>query len=315
MRTNQLNASEIFCPVSRTWFMRNISNALQWECRCSQPESGRLISVVTSVKDREIEFVEMLHSLTKVDTPNRFVIEHVVHDFRMNLSRKHYIENMAVFHTTYDSSSDSGLFDGFNRGLRLTSGGFISFLNSDDLYSPNFLKQAVLTLETSRADWVFGDVQMFGDSNLKYRGKPLYFRNSWRRFSMFHHPTVLVRRDLFEKVGDFQTKYNRAQIRYASDYLWFLTAQSMGAVGVYNSRICNYMRTGGASAENPSRILNEGKKMAWRVYPQKFLEIQLVWTLAKLDLQIKTNPKLAGFRKIVFVFYRPLGILRRSIFE
>jgi len=306
---------ELFCPREKIWKVGKKDADRRWNCDCPSSNSNLVVSVITSVKDRQEEFKEMLESLSNVIVPTDYILEHVVHDFDGELERKIAIQEISKHHTVYESSRDEGLYDGFNLGLTLASGNLISFLNSDDLYSSDFLLTATRTMNITGADWVFGDVQMFGDSDEIYRGKPLYFRNSWRRFSMFHHPTVIARSDLFKKIGYFKTEVRGTKVKYAADYLWFLEAQKSGALGAYNPRIRNYMRTGGVSSQNLFEILNEGKKMARKVYPARYLEISIVWNLSKLDLFIKKDMRFNFIKKILFRFYRPLGLLRRSIFE
>src|ERR1035437_5678500 len=83
------------------------------------------------------------------------------------------------------SEPDKGLYDAMNKGIELSTGDIIGFLNSDDVYSSStVISNVVFSFATSDIDAVFGDLhyfkgRSFDNSVRKYSGgnfKPNMFR-------------------------------------------------------------------------------------------------------------------------------------------
>lgn len=68
----------------------------------------------------------------------------------------------------------SGACAARNRGLEEARGQYIKFIDSDDKLAPNILAKQVASLETSDADVVYGDFEMFGNfDDPRTGGKPV----------------------------------------------------------------------------------------------------------------------------------------------
>jgi len=55
------------------------------------------------------------------------------------------------------SEPDQGQAQAINKGMARTKGNIIAWINSDDIYLPNAIKQAVKAIEEHEVDLVFGD--------------------------------------------------------------------------------------------------------------------------------------------------------------
>jgi len=105
------------------------------------------------------------------------------------------------------SESDQGISDAFNKGIRMSTGKGIVFLNSGDLLiDKNYFTWEEKTLE--EVDFVYSDVhfedEIAGKLRIKPSGKPL------GRGMPFPHQTMIVRRELFTELGAFDLGYKRA---------------------------------------------------------------------------------------------------------
>jgi glycosyltransferase involved in cell wall biosynthesis len=121
------------------------------------------------------------------------------------------------------SEPDSGIADAMNKGIALSSGDFLLFLNADDyLYSNDALQQCVSQIENECKIAAFNII--FSRTNgTSFTLKPRGF-NWWNNFKMgVYHQGVLCHREVFEKVGNFDT-----QFRLALDYDLFLRAHKCG---------------------------------------------------------------------------------------
>ncbi len=121
---------------------------------------------------------------------------------------------------TLHSGKDKGIYDAMNKGLRLYSGDAVGFLNADDIYhSPKTL--SLIAEGLKKAPVVFGNID-FVDSHLKrqvqrqWQPRPFKagaFKKGW----MAPHPTTYALRDVYDKVGGFDTAY-----KISGDYDWMI---------------------------------------------------------------------------------------------
>jgi hypothetical protein len=72
-----------------------------------------------------------------------------------------------------------------------------------------------------------------------------------------NHPTLLARREVYEGVGPFDTRYGAAM-----DYDWLLRAHLAGFRGVYEPRIVAHMTLAGVSDRAYLRALAEVRAIA-----------------------------------------------------
>lgn len=93
-----------------------------------------------------------------------------------------------------------------NRGVEVSAGGFVAFLDSDDLFPPERLARQVQAFERDPSlDAVFGRVVEFRSGDIDDRS--LNGHRPVREPLASHFPTaMLVRRSAFERVGPFTTE-------------------------------------------------------------------------------------------------------------
>lgn len=114
------------------------------------------------------------------------------------------------------SEPDKGIYDAYNKALALASGEVIGFLNSDDFYAhPGVVEQAMQLfaadpdLDAVHADLVYVDQHDVAKVTRLWKGKrmtPALIRQG------FHpaHPTLFLRRRVYERAGDFDLSYRMA---------------------------------------------------------------------------------------------------------
>ena len=141
------------------------------------------------------------------------------------------------------SEPDRGIADAMNKGIALSSGEWLLFLQSDDYLSgPGVLADASAQLATN-VD-VCGFPVMFGSASLTTmhpRGA-----NAWLNFKTgLNHQGTLIRRSLFERIGLYDTSF-----RIAMDYEFFLRAYRAGArFRCHASPVMAVMRDSGISSQ------------------------------------------------------------------
>lgn len=113
-----------------------------------------------------------------------------------------------------------GISKAMNAGIRAASGDVIAHLHSDDFYADaQVLADVAALLERSGAKWACGDLVVLRDGvrspSPRRSGRITPARYARGMVSILH-PTVFVRRELFDEVGLFDES-----LRYAMDIdLW-----------------------------------------------------------------------------------------------
>lgn len=146
------------------------------------------------------------------------------------------------------SEKDNGLYDAMNKGIQLATGDIIGILNSDDFYSDQkVIDDVVEQFKKAKCDAVYADLNYIDtDRNEKVIRKWRSGRYKYTRFNygwMPPHPTVFVKKEIYDRYGSFNTELNSA-----ADYeliLRFLYKNRIKAH--YLPRVLVNMRAGGLS--------------------------------------------------------------------
>ena len=103
-----------------------------------------------------------------------------------------------------------------NRGVARAKGDIIGILNADDAYAdPHVIADILKTFETTGADAVYADLDYVDEATATVvtrhwkSGVPGNFRKGW----MPPHPTLFVKREIYEQHGLFSL-----ELRSAADY-------------------------------------------------------------------------------------------------
>lgn len=106
------------------------------------------------------------------------------------------------------SEPDKGLYDGMNKGIKLATGDIIGILNSDDIYANNFVIENVVNkMNESESDLCYSDLVYVDkdntDKNIRYWKSGTYNEESFKNGWIPPHPTVFIKRWVYEKYGVF----------------------------------------------------------------------------------------------------------------
>ncbi len=209
------------------------------------------VSIVTVCRNARTTIERTIKSIHAQDVER---VEHIIVDGHSDDGTPEVARSLLRACDLLVSERDAGISDAMNKGVALARGTYIQFVHADDWLSDGQIRAAVATIETTAADFVFGDVIFYehGLARFIYRGTSNYADRIDRRMPSLNHPTVLARRTCFEGIGLFDLRY-----RYAMDYDWFLRLHRAGYTGVYNSAILGHMNHDGASNNHYRRTLAE----------------------------------------------------------
>jgi glycosyltransferase involved in cell wall biosynthesis len=107
-------------------------------------------------------------------------------------------------HTRFISEKDQGVYDAFNKGLRMVSGEWIYFLGSDDrLHHPSVLKIVFDKLQEQHCDLLYGNI-LFANRSKPYDGPFTVEKLLDRNIS---HQAIFYNKRVYEQLGGFNTRY------------------------------------------------------------------------------------------------------------
>lgn len=216
------------------------------------------ISVVTAVFNREGTIRAAIESVQSQSYQN---VEHVIQDGGSKDGTLKVVREMATNETKLLSESDEGIYDAINRGIVRASGDVIGLMHSDDLFAgPDVLEHIADAFASSNIDGVYGDLQYVASDNpdriIRYWRSGQYHPDLLRKGWMPPHPTLYLRREVFERQGLYDTSFD-----IAADYDAMLRYLVKGNIHLaYIPKVLVKMRVGGESNRSLERILRKSRE-------------------------------------------------------
>jgi glycosyltransferase len=216
------------------------------------------ISVITSVFNRVDTVADAIDSVRGQSYGH---IEHVLQDGASTDGTLGVIEALATPAMRVESTPDGGIYDGINRGIARATGDVIGLMHSDDLFaSDDVLETVVEGFARNDVDGIFGDLVYVSAT------EPSRVIRSWvsgpyqpdklRRGWMPPHPTLYLRREVFERWGAYDTEF-----RIAADYEAMLRWLVRGEIRLaYVPTVMVRMRVGGESNKSIGRIVQKSRE-------------------------------------------------------
>jgi glycosyltransferase involved in cell wall biosynthesis len=181
-----------------------------------------LITIVTPSFNQAKFLRQTMESVLTQDYNN---IEYIVIDGNSTDGSREIIREYQDQLAYWESIPDKGQTDAINKGFAKASGKYLAWLNSDDVYQPGALSEAVDYLESQPdVGMVYGDCT-FIDANGRVIGRFPAAQTDYERLrrGYVHIPqqASFFRRDLWQKVGPLDPSFY-----FAMDYdLWVRLAR------------------------------------------------------------------------------------------
>lgn len=106
---------------------------------------------------------------------------------------------------------DANMYEAINKGIAASSGEVIAVLNADDYYKPGALSRIRMAYEEShKVDIVHAGMERVDASGdiVSYQAPPAKARLARRM--PFHHPAMFVKREVYQVLGLYDTRFNSA---------------------------------------------------------------------------------------------------------
>ncbi|MFY7865811.1 glycosyltransferase family 2 protein [Roseateles sp.] len=184
-------------------------------------------------------------------------VEHIVIDGASTDDTVEVIRREGIHVSRLVSEHDQGIYDALNKGIKMATGDVIGFLHADDLFADErVLTDIARQFEDPSVEAVYGDLVYVSAADvsrvIRYWRAGEFSRKGLASGWMPPHPTLYVRRSVYERLGIFDTRY-----RISADYDSVVRFFGPGGVRpVYLPRLLIRMRVGGIS--------NRSIKTIWR---------------------------------------------------
>jgi len=186
-------------------------------------ENLPLVSIITPSYN-QVQFLEKtIESVLAQDYPN---LEYIIVDGDSTDGSKELIQRYEKEISAWISEPDQGQSEAINKGFELAKGEIFAWLNSDDLYYPWAIEQAVdYLLKTPEVGMIYGDTDII-DKNGQvigmFNAQQTNYQRLMRGGVYIPQPAAFWYSDLYRKVGALDTSYY-----FAMDYdLWVKFAKN-----------------------------------------------------------------------------------------
>ncbi len=213
------------------------------------------ITIITATWNSNQHIRKCLQSVSEQTYKN---IEHIVID---GDSTDNTMQIIKTFPSVSKSISepDKGIYDALNKGIKLATGDVIGLLHSDDkLALAEVLEQIATAFKNTNADGVYGNL-VFVKTGDKVVRK--WVSNKFKRWHIYlgwmpPHPTLFLRKEVYQKHGLFDTSF-----KIAGDYDFMLRVMLDKEINLcYLPEVITRMRMGGASTGSFKDIITKSKE-------------------------------------------------------
>jgi glycosyltransferase len=214
-----------------------------------------IITVTWNVCDTVSDCLASVAAQTHADC------EHVVIDGASTDGTRELLEAHRAQLAVLVSEPDRGIYDALNKGLARVTGDVVGLLHADDVFADaQVLARVAEAFADPAVEAVYGDLVYVAreapDRVIRYWRAGDFQPQRLRRGWMPPHPTLYLRRSVYERIGGFDTRY-----RIAADYDFMLRVltQLSGQVR-YLPQVLVRMRLGGVSNRSLSKILLKSRE-------------------------------------------------------
>lgn len=213
------------------------------------------VTIITVVYNRVNTIGQTLASVQSQDYNN---IEHIIQDGGSTDGTKLIIARNLNHQSFFCSEADEGVYDALNKAIMRSTGDVIGILHSDDFFaSTNIISCVAEIFAEMSIDGLYGDIEYVSTDNInrvvRYWSAGAYNVNLLNGGWMPPHPTVFLRRSVFDTFGLYDTSY-----KISADYEALLRYLKNNNIKLfYLPYVLTRMRTGGLSNQSLRHIIQK----------------------------------------------------------
>lgn len=273
------------------------------------PHGKPLVSIVTVVFNGESHLDQAILSVLGQSYEN---IELIIVDGGSTDGTLDIVRRYESRIDRWISESDRGIYDAMNKGIALSSGDLVGFLNSDDWYEPGAIQaiaEAFASAEERNTVIAGAWNLVFEEIGLTVRATPSLKFHTGMPLS---HQAMFVPRRIYDSAGGFDLRY-----RYAGDLDLAIRLHKSGVHFHFLDSVLVNFRTTGASERHFRESGREASEIIRKQLPRKtfcifrILRIKFeLLNVISLKAERLLGKPLAGFLKKAY--YRLKAMYSRN---
>ncbi|MBU3553987.1 glycosyltransferase [Polynucleobacter sp. UB-Piko-W3] len=244
------------------------------------------VSIITVVRNGASTISRSIESVLSQDYPS---VEYIVVDGASTDCTLSIINSYGSRINVVISEPDDGIYDAMNKGIMRATGEIIGILNADDSYSScHVLSEVAALFQIRDIDALYADLEYFSAERPNhvyrlYRSK--YFSPNRLQFGLMPaHPTLFLRRSVYENYGLFSSAY-----KIAGDFEFVARIFKNDVLKYYYlPKILVRMQLGGVSTSGFSSAVILNKEILKACYsnniPSNYLKLLLRYSLKLMEL-------------------------------
>lgn len=191
-------------------------------------------------------------------------VEYIIIDGKSSDGTVSIIEENKDKITTWVSECDEGIYDAMNKGIRMSHGEWLLFMNAGDVFVSNDILEKLVAEVTPDIRILRGDIiRIYNKIKVRSCGVTSQNPSLMDMFNnTFHHQASLIQKSLFSDYGLYSTEY-----KLCSDWIFFFNCVVLHNVkSRYLGMVVAEFQMDGASTNGALQYENERKKYLKQIY-------------------------------------------------
>jgi len=260
------------------------------------------ITVITPSFNQGRFIEQTIRSVVMQAYPN---LEYMIFDAGSTDDTIEIIRKYERYLAYWESKPDRGQSHAINKGLARATGDILCWLNSDDYYLPDTLREVADALAEGRGNFaVVGHcIQVYDDGRPPVEGEGRYegidcLLQFWKGYHM-HQPSIFWRREVFDRVG-----YLDESLHMTMDFdYWVRIAKHFDFTNLNRPLSYSTYHAGAKTGDNFARYNTELMQRAPHYWPRKpFLTYYRMKT--SMFAHMIVQPKLRRLRALAAYYPR-----------
>lgn len=211
-----------------------------------------LISIITVVYNGQKYLEETIKSVTSQTYEN---IEYIIIDGGSTDGTLDIIRKYEEKITYWVSERDRGIYDAMNKGVTVSNGDWINFMNAGDRFYSADTVSNIFAKERINCDIIYGDLALDYGAFSRYQ-KALRIKHIWKGM-IFSHQSCFISGNLHRKKS-YSLEYS-----IGADFDFFYSSYLLGANFEYIPVAISVMSTNGLSDTNRIETITQWHKIVY----------------------------------------------------
>lgn len=227
-----------------------------------------LLSIVTICRNCKNDILCTLQSIAHQTFKN---YEWIIIDGDSTDGTKEILLNYSSSYDAYVSEKDYGIYDAMNKGVKLAHGEWILFMNGgDQFYDFDVLERIFENAISDKVGVLYGDEERYIEGKTHIYRLPDRIPKYFLCSQSFAHQSMLYRRKLFDRYGEYDTSYKMSGDSEFNDRLLSAGVKFQKIPLIIASRILD-----GISDNLEMKRLSEREKRIRRLKYHSIKEVEL----------------------------------------